>query len=270
MKTHYDRLRKRTYLILNPNIKTGLFEKCIDIFILSLIFLNVIAIIIESSIKDQNFLNFLKYFELVSVIVFSIEYILRIWSSDFYNPTISKWKARFKYMFTAMAIIDLAAILPFYLPFVVKIDLRALRTLRLFRLLRLFKTNRYTKSMTKVAGVLKAKSSELLSSISFVLILMVISAALMYNVESIAQPEAFGTMFDSFWWAIATLTTVGYGDVFPITAAGKIISGIIAVLGIGIVAIPTGIIASGFSEAMDTKEDNFSKNDAENTNITEE
>lgn len=146
------------------------------------------------------------------------------------------------------------AILPFYVPFLLPVDLRVLRMLRLFRLIRLFKANRYTNSMSKILRVLKAKSGELVSSIIVIVTLMIISSAVMYNVESQAQPEVFRTILDSLWWSTATFTTVGYGDIYPVTAIGKLLSAIISIFGIGLVAVPTGIIASGFTEAIQTKE----------------
>ncbi len=147
-----------------------------------------------------------------------------------------------------MALIDLFSILPFYLPFIFVIDLRVLRALRIFRLFRLLKFNRYTKSMQNVFIVMKMKSIELLSSVFIVIILMLISSALMYSIECNSQPEAFQNAFSGLWWAIATFTTVGYGDIYPVTVAGKILGGIVSLLGIGLVAVPTGIISSGFME----------------------
>jgi voltage-gated potassium channel len=147
-----------------------------------------------------------------------------------------------------MAIVDLLAILPFYLPFIIPIDLRVLRAIRLFRLLRLLKVNRYTNALSDVGNVLKRKATQLLSSMFVVLILMVIASILMYSIENEAQPAIFENAFSGLWWSIATLTTVGYGDIYPVTIAGKILGAVIALLGIGLVAVPTGIISAGFME----------------------
>lgn len=206
--------------------------------------------IVETSLKSPEWIKFFNLFEMVSIFIFTIEYILRLWVSDLYRPYMPHWKARIRYAFSGMAMIDLLATFPFYVPFLIKIDLRALRVLRLFRLLRIFKANRYTNGMTKVLAVIKNKSGELISSVIVVSTLMIMSSALMYNVENAAQPDVFNSMFDAMWWATATLTTVGYGDIYPITVLGKILAAIIAVLGIGIVAIPTGIIAGGFMESV--------------------
>jgi len=250
----YGKVKKYIFDILDKGEQNGTAERIFDIFILTLIVLNSLAVLIESTITSAAFLHFLSVFEVISVIIFTVEYLLRLWVSDLYYPGKPKWKARIRYAVSGMAIIDLLAILPFYIPFFIPFDLRVLRMLRLFRLMRLFKANRYTKSMETILKVLKAKSSELISSVIVIVTLMVISSAIMFNVENPAQPAIFRTILDAMWWASATFTTVGYGDIYPITALGKVLSAIISILGIGLVAIPTGIIASGFSEVHQKKE----------------
>lgn len=241
-----NKVKKVVFDILDREGVNGIAEKIINLCLVLLIILNVVAMMIEPSISSQRFILFLKIFEIFSIVVFTVEYLLRLWVSDLYYPDKPKWKARIKYIFTGMAIIDLLAILPFYIPFIIKIDLRALRVLRIFRLFRLFKANRYSTSMRNVFLVIKDKSSELISSVIVVFTLMIMASAIMFNIENAAQPDKFRSIFDSMWWATATLTTVGYGDIYPITVLGKILAALIALLGIGIVAIPTGIIASGF------------------------
>ena len=249
----YQKTKKYFFDILDKGEQNGLAERIFDIFILALISLNSLAVLVESSIQSANFKNFLSIFEIVSILIFSIEYLIRLWVADLYCPEKPKWRAKIRYVFSGMAIVDLLAILPFYIPFLISVDLRVLRMLRLFRLARLFKANRYTNGMSKVFRVLKAKSSELISSIIVILTLMVISSVVMFNVESQAQPEVFRTILDSLWWATATFTTVGYGDIYPITAVGKLLSAIISIFGIGLVAVPTGIVASGFHEETQKK-----------------
>lgn len=246
----YQRIKKRTFEIIEYSEKGDLASKIFDFFIVSLIILNIAIIIIDTFRIPKELSKALKYIELVSVIIFTIEYALRVWTADLLRPNLSPFKARLRYIFSFMAMIDLLAILPFYIPYIIPLDLRVLRALRIIRLLRLFKLNRYTTALKTVGSVFKAKSSELLSSLLVVLILMIISAVLMYNIESRAQPEAFDNAFSSFWWAVATLTTVGYGDIYPVTIVGKILSAIIALLGIALVAVPTGIIASGFTDQL--------------------
>ena len=152
-----------------------------------------------------------------------------------------------------MAIIDLLAILPFYIPYIIPIDLRMLKILNILRMLRIFKINRYTTALSTIADVFRRKKHELLSSVAMVFILMLIASVIMYNIENEAQPEAFENALMALWWAVSTLTTFGYGDVYPVTILGKLLSAVIALLGIGLVAVPTGIISSGFIEKIQEK-----------------
>lgn len=240
--------------LLNGSDRHKLQYRIIDYVIIVLIISNVAAVMIEPSVRDPNLLYFLRIFEFVSVIAFTVEYLLRVWVADLNQPQKGKLLTRIAFIVTPMALIDLAAILPFYIPLIITMDLRVLRMLRIFRLLRIFKTNRYTSALSTVFRVIKNKADQLLSSLFVVIVLMIISSVMMYNVESIAQPDLFISVFDALWWSVATLTTIGYGDIFPITALGRIFAAVIAVLGIGIVAIPTGIIASGFTELVQKNE----------------
>lgn len=241
-------IKKRIFEIIEKGQDGDKASKIFDNFIILLICINVISIFIETFSISEDVSHIFKIIEIFSVIVFTIEYILRVWTAPFLYPNSSKIKATFKYIFSFMALIDLLAILPFYFPFFIKIDLRILRALRLVRLFRLFKMNRYTSALTTVFTVIKNKASELISSIFVVFILMLISSVFMYTIESPVQPEIFKNGFSGLWWAVATFTTVGYGDIYPITTAGRILSMIMAVLGIALVAVPTGIISSGFME----------------------
>jgi voltage-gated potassium channel len=166
-----------------------------------------------------------------------------------------------------MALIDLFAILPFYLPMVIVIDLRFLRILRLARILRIFKIQRYNNSLSLISSVIDNRKEELIVTLFITFLLLLLASSIMYFVETNSQPESFPNIIASFWWAIATLTTVGYGDVYPVTVIGKILSGIIALLGIGIVALPTGIISSGFIEEMNKGKKNC--NNTENRDTSE-
>ena len=154
---------------------------------------------------------------------------------------------------TVSKIFDLIAILPFYLPMIMLIDLRFVRVLRLFRLLRVFKLGRYSESLRTLANVLKRKKEELFITIFVVMILLIIASSLMYFIENEAQPEIFSSIPSAMWWGVATLTTVGYGDAYPVTPVGKLLGAVIALLGIGMFALPTGILGSGFVEEMQRK-----------------
>lgn len=234
---------------MKRKISQFLQEKNTIKFIYWLIVINVIALILESYQEiNAEFGIFFQAFEIFSVLVFTIEYFLRIYTADL--DADSSWKARWQFIKSPLGIIDLIAILPFYLPRIFTFDLRIVRILRLFRLLRVFKLGRYSKSLKTITSVLKDTKSELSITIFVTFILLVFSSTLMYFLENEAQPEQFASIGHAFWWAIATLTTVGYGDVYPITAFGKILSGIIALIGIGFVALPTGIISSAFMEKL--------------------
>lgn len=245
------KLKKRIYTIISPADEHDLPSRIFDGIIIVLIIINIITVIADTFRLPTSIKNIFNIIEIVSVIIFTIEYILRVWTADYIYKDLKPLKARIKYIFSFMAIIDLLAILPFYLPFITTVDLRVLRALRIIRLFRVFKVNRYTTALTSIAQVFKKKKSQLISSIFVVFLLMIIAAVLMYNVENAAQPDAFNNAFSALWWAVATFTTVGYGDIYPITTLGKILSAIIALLGIGLVAVPTGIISAGFMEQID-------------------
>ena len=249
------KLKERIYNIIRDDDENDLISNIFDGIIITFIIINVITVIADTFNLPEVFQNIFEIIEILSVIIFTIEYILRFYTADLLYPDLSSAKARIKYIFSLLAIIDLLAILPFYIPFVISIDLRVLRALRIIRLFRIFKANRYTSALTTIAEVFKKKKSQLLSSIIVCFLLMIIAAVLMYNVENAAQPETFNNAFSALWWAVATFTTVGYGDIYPITTLGKILSAIIAFLGIGLVAVPTGIISAGFMEHIDKEDD---------------
>ena len=250
MQTLNKKLR-RLYDIIEPAQSNDKVSKIFDLTIVILIIVNVISIIL-SSFRNLStyFLSVLDSIETISVIVFTIEYFCRIITSDYKYHSDNAFKSAIKYTFSIMAIIDLLAIIPFYLPFLISFDLRILRILRLTRLLRIFKLNRYFVSLTLLGRIIKNKKNELFVTLFVTLILLILASSLMYYIENDIQPDCFPNILASFWWSIATLTTVGYGDVYPVTAAGKVLAALIAVLGIGLVALPSGIISSGFMEEI--------------------
>ena len=244
------KIRKRIFEIIQSADDGDTASRIFDIFIIALIVLNVILVMLDTFSLPDNIRSVFSKIELFSVVIFTLEYVLRIWTSVYLYPGQNPFASRIRYIFSFMAMIDLAAILPFYIPFVIPVDLRVLRILRVVRLFRIFKINRYTSALQIIGRVFKNKASQLLSSMFVVFMLIIIASVLMYNIESASQPDNFQNVFQSMWWAIATFTTVGYGDIYPVTAAGKILSAIIAFLGIGLVAVPTGIISAGFIESM--------------------
>jgi len=225
-----------------------------------LIILNVIFIIIDTFEGVPQYVKEISdYVEFFSIIIFTIEYALRLWVADILYPSITPLKARTKYTFSFMAIVDLLAILPSYIPFILTIDLIILRALRLLRLVRMLKFNRYSTALSKIGRVVGNKAPQLVSSMIVLFILMIISSLLMYHAENELQPDVFQNAFSGIWWITASITNLGYGDIFPVTTLGRILSIIVAILGISLIAIPTGIIASGFSEDDITEQKEASK-----------
>lgn len=220
-----------------------------DISLFTLICLNVVAVIVESVPAVQTkFATYFWAFEVFSVAVFTAEYVVRVWACTADERYAHPLWGRIRYATTPLVIIDFMAFAPFYLS-ALPLDLRFLRALRLFRLLRVLKLGRYSKSVAVMGDVLRAKSADLVSSVLALSVMLVLSASVMYYAEHDAQPDKFSSIPESMWWAVCTLTTVGYGDVFPVTAIGKLAASVISVLGIGLFAIPTGILAAGYSEA---------------------
>lgn len=222
-----------------------------EYLIVTLIILNVAAIALDT-LKDLNasLILALRIFEAVSIAIFSVEYIMRIYISDLTHPSASGTGSMLKFMFSFFGLIDLIAILPFYVPFIISADMRFLRILRLFRFFRIFKLSRYNSTLKLIWDVIREKKSEFVMTFFISFLMLLVSAFLMYYVENPAQPDKFKNIFSSLWWAVATLTPLGYGDVAPITTPGKIISAIVAIIGIGLIALPTGIISAGFIEKI--------------------
>ena len=237
-------LKQKVYHILEPGDKAPLSSQIVIIFIMVLIVLNVIAIILDT-VESYNsaYHEFFKAFNFFSVMVFTIEYLLRVWSCTEDKRYKDPIRGRIKFIFSPLTLIDLIAILPFYIPMFTHVDLRFLRALRLFRI---FKMTRYSSRFQIFMDVLRDKKEEIFISLMMVLLLLIISASLMYYLENKVQPEDFSSIPKSMWWAVITLSTVGYGEVVPITPAGRVLAGIVSVLGISLFAIPAGIIASGF------------------------
>ena len=244
-----SRYKHRIFEIIEVASSGDRISRIFDISLVCLIVANIIAVILSTVKPIQLELATVFYwFEFFSVVLFSIEYILRLWTATENKKFESPILGRLKYMFSPMALIDLLAILPFYLPMLIPIDLRFLRALRLFRLLRLLKMGRYSNAMKVIRSILRRKKPELAIVFVILLVLLIVSSSLMYYVENSAQPEAFGSIPETLWWSVCTLTTVGYGDVTPSTPLGKVCAGFIALIGIGMFALPAGILASGFEE----------------------
>jgi voltage-gated potassium channel len=242
----------RTYQILEGTT-SDVATRAFQIFIMALISVNVLMVLIETEeFLAKQFQGFFYTFEVFSVTIFTIEYAGRILVCKQDPKYQGKRFARLRFVLTPMMLIDLAAILPFFLPFVVT-DVRFIRIIRLLRLFRLFKLARYSEPMQTLGDVLKTKAGDLSVAFFLLFIVLIFASSLMYNVEHEAQPEVFSSIPASMWWGVVTLTTIGYGDVYPITTAGKLVAAGIAILGIAVYAIPTGIMASAFTEEMRKK-----------------
>ncbi len=217
---------------------------------LGLISLNVLVVVLETEqALYQRYAAFFKAFDTASVVIFTVEYVLRLWICTLdvrFRPLVG---GRIRFALTPMAIIDLASFLPFYIP-LFAFDLRFIRAVRLFRLFRLLKLGRYSRSLRTLTRVIMAKKEELAITLFSGAIVLVIASSLMYFVERESQPETFSSIPAAMWWGVVTLTTVGYGDVYPKTIFGKLIGALVAVLGVGMFALPAGIIASGFASEV--------------------
>jgi voltage-gated potassium channel len=219
-------------------------------FLATLISLNVLEQILESvaSIAARNSVAFAR-FELVSVAVFATEYLLRLWACTSLRAHDRPIVGRLRYALTPMALVDLAAIAPAFMPSVTD-DLMLLRALRLVRLVRSLKIARYSRSLRLLSTVLRGKKEELVMSAFVAFIVLLLWSTVIYLVERGAQPAVFSSIPAAMWWGVATMTTIGYGDMYPVTALGKVIGALVAITGIGVFALPTGIIASGFVTAL--------------------
>jgi voltage-gated potassium channel len=241
-------LRAHFYDLLNSHDggQTTL-ERVVDWTLIGLVLLNTATVVLDSVKRiDAHYHPLFAGIELVSIYVFTIEYVLRVWSCVENDRYSQPWWGRLRFIFSPLALIDLLAVLPFYL----SMGLLDLRFLRLVRLLRLLKVTRYVRALHVIGQVVRRKRAELLVTLGMIGLILLLVSSVMYSIESVAQPDKFGSIPDTMWWGVATLTTVGYGDVYPITPAGKVFSSIIAVLGLGLFAIPTGILASGFNEQL--------------------
>jgi len=245
------RVRRRVFEILEAAMPDDLPSRVFDCFIMTLISLNVVAVMLETveSLYNRYYALFWG-FEVFSIAVFTVEYALRLWACTaderFGHPVMG----RLRFALTPLALVDLVAILPFYLPMFFSFDLRFIRALRLFRVFRTLKMGRYSEALKLVGDVLKETKEELLTTVFVITILLVITSTLMFFAEHEAQPQAFSNAFDAMWWGVVTLTTVGYGDVYPVTPWGKLLGAAVAILGIGMFALPAGILASGFAEEL--------------------
>lgn len=216
-----------------------------------LIVLNVVAVVLESvDAIGQSYARAFAAFEVLSVVIFSLEYLGRVWTCTVDPRYARPLLGRMRFAMTPMALIDVAAVLPFFMA-MAAVDLRFMRAMRLFRLMRVLKFGRYSSSLALVGRLLKRKRHDLMAAVTILSVLLVMASSAMYYLEREAQPDTFASIPAAMWWGIATFTTVGYGDVYPVTAAGKVLGALTSIIGIGVFALPAGILAAGFAEERD-------------------
>ena len=252
MKRHNEKtgLRKRIFDIIQIGNKEDLPSRVFDYFIVTVIILNILIAFLDTFDELSPLYHLFTIVEIFTIAVFIIEYSLRIWTSDYLFPECSKSRSVFKFLFSFDGIVDLLTILPFFFldGFIV------FRMLRVVRIFRLFKVNAQYDSFNIITNVLSEKKNQIASSVFIIFTLMLASSIGMYGAEHEVQPDVYKNAFSGIWWSVSALLTVGYGDIYPVTVAGKIMGILTAFLGVGVVAIPTGIISAGFVEQYTKKQ----------------
>lgn len=243
-------IKQRIYELFEPGAEGDRASNLVDSGLLLLIALNVTAMVLSTVPRILAAAPALFWwFEAVSVAVFTVEYVLRVWSCTASPRFAGPLRGRLRFVITPLAVIDFLAVLPFWLP-MLRVDLRVMRAVRLFRAFRLLKLGRYSTAMQTFGRVLTSKRADLLATLLMMGLLLLLGASLMYYVEHSAQPAQFTSIPGTMWWGIATLTTVGYGDMYPVTNLGQVLGAVIMVLGIGMFALPAGILGAAFVEDL--------------------
>lgn len=242
-----ERTKKQIFHVISIGDKRDSISRGFDIFIVVVIILNLLVTIADTFDELADLRGIFDVIELITIIIFTIEYILRLWTADYLYPDRSAVGSRIAFVFSFYGLIDLLTFFPYYLPIVVPGGIVAFRILRVFRIFRLFKINAQYDAFNVITDVLYEKRNQLFSSICLLVMLMVASSLGMYTLEHDAG-SGFDNAFSGIWWSTSAILTVGYGDIYPVTVGGRILAIIIACLGVGIVAIPTGIVSAGFVE----------------------
>jgi len=248
-------LRRHVYDVLHVQPNDHGFQRAFNVGLLALIILNVLAVMFETvEAFNAQYRVALDAFEVFSVSVFAVEYLFRLWSCtvepEYRHPL---W-GRVRFALSFMALVDLVSILPSLIPGGT-LDLRFIRSLRLARLARTLKVTRHSQSLQTLGRVLRAKRSDLAVTAIAGLVLLICAASLMFFAEHESQPQQFSSIPASMWWGAMTLTTVGYGDIYPVTPLGKMLGTFIALMGVGLFALPAGILASGFAEELQRRKE---------------
>ena len=244
MNSSYKSAKKRIFDIIQIGQRSDLPSRLFDWILSAIIIINIVSMFMQTFAEFEPIMKYLDIIEAVTLVLFTVEYILRIWTADLLYPELSSTKARFRFLVSFDGIIDLCTILPFfYLSGFI-----AFRMLRVGRIFHLFRINSVYDSFNIITTVLFEKRNQILSSLFIIVILMFASSLGMYSAEHDAQPDSFSNAFSGIWWSMSTLLTVGYGDIYPVTIVGRIMAICIAFFGVGVVALPTGLISAGFVE----------------------
>ncbi len=245
----HERLRRRIFKMVSVGVVDDIINQLYDIISISALVLNILAAILNTfDTVSSRYGCILSGVESGTVAFFAVDYVLRLYTANCLYPNDNEIRSILKYIFSFSGIVDLFSFLPYYLPTFFPAGAAVFRMFRAARILRLFRINAYYDSLNVIAEVLLRKKQQLMSSVFIILVLMLGASLCMYSIENPAQPEVFSNAFSGIWWAASTLLTVGYGDIYPITALGKALGICITFLGVGMVAIPTGIISAGFVE----------------------
>jgi len=261
-------MKKRIFNIIQIGNKSDFPSYAFDMGIVIVIILNLFVTFFSTFSQSEPYKNVMDIVELVTIIIFTIEYILRVWTSEYLYPDKSKGKAALSFIISFYGLIDFFSFFPYFLPIFFPMGIVAFRVFRVIRIFRLFRINSQYDAFNVILDVISQKRSQLLSSMSIILVFMIATSMCMYSVEHNAQPDVFENAFSGIWWATSTLLTVGYGDVYPITTIGKLLAIVISFLGVGLVAIPTGIISAAFVEQYSNAKNGGHINDKANNFMT--
>ena len=248
MSDSIEKKKKRVFDIIQIGNRNDVPSTLFDIFIVIVILINLFITFFDTFDESVPYKDILDKVELITILIFTVEYVLRVWTAEYLYPKKDFLKAKIKFIFSFNGIVDLLTFFPYYLPVFFPAGAVAFRMLRVVRIFRLFRINSQYDAFNVILNVLNEKKNQLVSSLFMIVMLMVASSLCMYSIEHNAQPEAFQNAFSGIWWSVSTLLTVGYGDIYPVTTLGKFMAIVIAFLGVGMVAVPTGIISAGFVE----------------------
>ncbi len=236
--------KKRIFDIIQIGQTGDAESRAFDLFIVTAIITNITVLFLSTFEELSGYSELFAGLELGTVIIFIIEYALRIWTCEYLYPGVGRRKAMRKFLLSYDGIVDLFTILPFFFLY----GFSAFRMLRVVRIFHLFRINAYYDSINVITSVLKEKKNQILSSCFIIFVLIMASSLCIYSAEHEAQPEVYRNAFSGIWWSVATIFTVGYGDIYPVTIMGRLMTMVVTLLGVGAVAIPTGIISAGFVE----------------------